>query len=109
MHLLCILVILCHSGTDEYFLYCSCFPKKLKILGGNWFFSSALSLHNCSQGSQSSAGGDLSCIVAAEPRQKHEQQRIKATLASVAVSLGTVKVMVGMNPLVNSNLVQPLI
>lgn len=93
----------------NFFLHGSCFPKKEKIWGGNWFFSSALSLHKYSQGSQSSVGDDLCFIVAAEPRQKREQQRIKTTLASVTVSPGTVKVMVGMNPLVNSNSVQLLI
>lgn len=69
LHLLCVLVILCNSGRDEYFLHSSCFPEKLKILEGNWFFSSALSLHKYSQGSQSSLGDDLCFIVTAEPRQ----------------------------------------
>lgn len=102
------LVILCHSGRDKYFLHYSCFSKKLRILEGNCFFPRALSLHKCSQGSQSHEGDDL-CLVTAEPRQKSKWQRIKATLASVIVSPGAVKVMLGMNPRVNSDLVQPLI
>lgn len=38
------LVVLGHSGRNEFLLHCSYFPEKLKTLEGNWFFSSALSL-----------------------------------------------------------------
>ena len=65
--LLSALVILCHSGRDEYLLLYGYFPETLRILGGNWFFSSALSLHMYSGGSQSSSGGDLCFIVTVEP------------------------------------------
>lgn len=98
MHLLSALVILCHSGRDEYSLLYGYFPEKLKILEGNWFFSSALSLHKCSGGKQNSLGDDLCFIVTVEPRHMHKPHRMKAqtlcmpnlstALASVTVSTG---------------------